>query len=1227
MTMFSSFWMANAGGSTAYAVDNSAMFDDASDQYLKKVYSTTGTSNKTITLSTWFKRGKLGANSQGYSQNLIGFQTGAQFLIEITTADQIRLLAENNAGGVSIDWTSDLVLRDPHAWYHIVWTLSTLGDPVNKVWLNGVEVTGWTKTTNSLAQDDAFPFGSTTSSLGIATRASYSVQDFDGYLSETVYMDGAVQTDATNFGEYATNAIWRPKDLTDTFALSSTAEAIANVASATTNSQLTTYTYSSVALGTASETRAVYVFVTAQEPGTAPPDVSSLTVGGVSATRVSDVSNSVEPQYYVSELWRADVPSGTTGDIVVTWNTPQSRCGVIAWAVTGDHNLFDLQTSSNTSASFTLTGVPDGSVILAGRGGTGGERVTWGSDVTENIDEDIEPGGVCHSGASSTKSTGGNFTVTCARTDGTTDTRARTVALVLSPKQGATGNSFYLPFTDSSNLGGDYQTGGVTSITLSGEWNGDTGDFGTLDTDIIATGGNQGAIRTNDTFTSDFAFDFVWKGGSNPAYVGVYEIDEDGTFSTGSSDGGMGSMTDSFYIYFHDGSNNVNAVKGSSTEASNIFTAASGEVIKFQRSGSQFKVFEDGALRHTFTGTSSNEVRILVGQSSSSLDWENFRWVTGGTTLGNPLTPVNSPTQTSDSPTKNYVTLSPLSQQSGNYFNGNTKVTAGADQGLNFASFPVTTGQKVYIEATCSGATSAMTGCVKSTAVTTRDPSSDFDGLAVGDGRLLHVGLGDVFNSDTSAHGAAGLSAENYAPNDSVPVTHMIALDLINDKIYWGDAGVGANGWSNGSGSFNQSFDNAVGVDLEANLDWFFTFRPFSATIEVNFGATAFTVSPPTGYISGYSVALENENRQTALAIENGSDFFQATTYTGVNGANSVEQSGASSMRTGTATFQPDMAWIKRTDGVGPPGIFDAVRTSGEYLLSSEENAEASESSFSGFDANGFNFSAADTALESNTAGRSYVGWQWLGANSTATPSGSSGISSLLVSANTTSGFSIGKFTAQSSGTGVVAHGLGGVGDLIFLKPLATSSEGNSWTVWHSGVNSTSGNTTRMNLNTTTINSTGAARVNAVASDTFTINDDAYFHGRNFVFYAWRAIPGYSKFGTFEGNGTTGTTGNGPFIELGFRPALVALKNADVATNGHWVVMDSSRNTFNVANGTMWWSLANGQDTGEAQMDFVSNGVKIKGGTSARYNADNETFIYMAWAENPFAGTTPVTAR
>ena len=585
---------------------------------------------------------------------------------------------------------------------------------------------------------------------------------------------------------------------------------------------------------------------------------------------------------------------------------------------------------------------------------------------------------------------------------------------------------------------------------------------------------------------------------------------------------------------------------------------------------------------------------------------------------GSHFTAVNSPTQTTDSPTANYAVMTPLYPDSGTASNGNlTIATAGndGDQPIGSVAFDSSDSNGYYFiirPTTTSSTIGAFAVGVATVDHANQQPRND---LTNAGSWFLSCGNGNVTNTSTIAN-----ATWDSQSNGGGSLNDYFQIAVKAGKIYFGKN----NTWYDSSdGSFanaGEAFSNLTGFVVPM----FQHAHASAGTVQVEFGALGYTHAKPTDM---KDINAENLFATNAPAIQNGSAYFQATTYDGVNGANSVEQSGASSMRTGTATFQPDMVWIKRTDGSGAPGILDAVRTSGEYLLSSEANAEASESSFSGFDANGFNFSAADTALESNTASREYVAWQWLGANGTATPSGSSGISSLSVSANTTAGFSIGKFTAQSSGTGVVAHGLGGVGDLIFLKPLASSSEGNDWTVWHSGVNSTSGNTTRMNLNSTTINSTGAARVNAVASDTFTINDDAYFHGRNFVFYAWRAIPGYSKFGIFEGNGTTGTTGDGPFINLGFRPALFALKNADVATNGHWVVMDSSRNKFNVANGTMWWSLANGQDTGEAAMDFLSNGVKVRGGTLARYNANNETFIYMAWAENPFAGTTPVTAR
>lgn len=211
-----------------------------------------------------------------------------------------------------------------------------------------------------------------------------------------------------------------------------TPEEITNVTSATSSADATSYTFSSVALGAAAANRAIYVFMTGQESTGAAPTITPVTVGGVSATKISDVNNSTEPQYPGS-LWKANVPSGTTGDISITLNKTMSQFGIIAWALTGDHYQFNLQTDGSTStASFSLTSVPDNSVILAGRGGLASHTHTWSSAVDENIDQVIADG-VVMSGASKEHATGGNFTVTC--TPNSTDSRPRTFCLVLSPTQ------------------------------------------------------------------------------------------------------------------------------------------------------------------------------------------------------------------------------------------------------------------------------------------------------------------------------------------------------------------------------------------------------------------------------------------------------------------------------------------------------------------------------------------------------------------------------------------------------------------------------------------------------------------------------------------------------------------------------------------------------------------------------------------------------------------------
>ena len=600
---------------------------------------------------------------------------------------------------------------------------------------------------------------------------------------------------------------------------------------------------------------------------------------------------------------------------------------------------------------------------------------------------------------------------------------------------------------------------------------------------------------------------------------------------------------------------------------------------------------------------------LTFGNNGFYLDFE-----TSGSDLGddksgnsNDLTNTNSATQTSDSPTKNYAVLSHLTHQTnGSLSKGNTQTTASSDQGLSFSTFPVTTGQKVYIEALCSGATTTMTGCVKATSAVVGNPASDFDALESADGgagRLLHVATGDVFNSDGNT------SASNYAPNDSVPVRHMIALDLVNDKIYWGDAGVGASGWSNGSGSFNQAFGSAVGVDLTANLDWFFAFRPFTGTIEVNFGATAFTVDPPTGYSSGYSAAIENENRETALTIEDGTAYFQSTLYTGNASSKEVNQSGNS-------TFQPDFVWIKDRSSSAHHAMLDAVRGGNKGVRSSLNFVEYTESNLS-FDADGFSMTSAGSAATINTSSNNYVAWQWNGGGSTV----SNGDGSLAsnVRANQTAGFSIVSYTGNggSGGSQTVGHGLGAKPNMILIKNLSTTD---NWVVYHDDIGFNAGT-----LNSTAARITTGASVywndTAHTSTIFNVNTHAGVNGdgNSMIAYCFTSIPGFSKFGGYVGNNNA----NGTFIPLGFKPAWVMVKT--IATTGAWGIYDNLREPNNAVIKRLFANDGAAEDSDGEQMDFLSNGFKLR--KSGGHNNSGATYLYMAFAEHPFAGTTPVTAR
>ena len=215
----------------------------------------------------------------------------------------------------------------------------------------------------------------------------------------------------------------------------------------------------------------------------------------------------------------------------------------------------------------------------------------------------------------------------------------------------------------------------------------------------------------------------------------------------------------------------------------------------------------------------------------------------------------------------------------------------------------------------------------------------------------------------------------------------------------------------------------------------------------------------------------------------------------------------------------------------------------------------------------------------------------------------------------TVNGFDI----QQTTGSGSQNHNLGAVPDLIITGAINRLGAGGnpSWRVYHTSI----GTSACLLLNSSDPKSNHAERVTAVSDTSFTYTGiDA-----NYIHYLFKAVPGYSAFGSYTGNGDP--NGDGPFIYTEFRPAWVMVKNVDTGNN-NWIITDSTRDAFNPCGQELYANSADDETT-FTRWDFLSNGFKVRSDSSASSNANGNTYVYAAFAENPFGGSNvaPVTAR
>jgi hypothetical protein len=348
--------------------------------------------------------------------------------------------------------------------------------------------------------------------------------------------------------------------------------------------------------------------------------------------------------------------------------------------------------------------------------------------------------------------------------------------------------------------------------------------------------------------------------------------------------------------------------------------------------------------------------------------------------------------------------------------------------------------------------------------------------------------------------------------------------------------------------------------------------------------------------------------------IDKPDDYFNTKLHTG--------DGGGSGSSTGIG-FQPDMVWSKsRTEALNHT-LFDSVRGAGsnKELTPNETSAEGGANSagfgyISAFNSDGYSWTAGSTNTENfNKSSQTYANWCWLGANGTV--ANTDGSISSTVSANTTSGFSIVSYTGTGS-VATVGHGLGVAPKIVLVK---RRSQASNWCMYNENV----GNTKALYLNNDTTGATSSTFWNNTTptSSVFTVGSDAATNGSGDtqIAYCFAEKSGYSSMGKYTGNGNA----DGTFVYTGFKPAWIMIKQSDGA-NG-WNIYDNKRNTFNVMDKYL---LANtsGAEASYSVIDFLSNGIKLRN-TASSFNTSGASYIYMAFAENPFVTSTgiPTTAR
>jgi len=740
-------------------------------------------------------------------------------------------------------------------------------------------------------------------------------------------------------------------------------------------------------------------------------------------------------------------------------------------------------------------------------------------------------------------------------------------------------NGFQLDYADTTffgkNVSGtDDQAALSSAAPAATAWLNITGAW-TMGSGTASRTTTVNAIRSASVFTGDFSLALTMASGATAARIGVYAANEDSTFvSSGADSAGMDSMTNSFYANFGAAS----FYKGSSTTAS---VSQTNGAITITRVSGTITINTAGG-NHTFSATYTGPMRFVLAGGGATMSFTGIAYTADGQ-AGTSYFDTNfttsdqledTPTDSADEEIGNFATFNPLN----NTRDGGATLSNG---NLNYSA---------------TAGNSEVPGTIVIPEDTTDTWVIEFTNVSLGSNRPA-VGL--IQNSIIGVAGVTGGASEVAYNNGG------ITIDTVGQGSITTDATIRFeyNGTDNEVEVFTAGVSRGTYSWTPAGPFTFYAARAAgTATCSINTN-----ISLMEGTVTAGAKSFGTQNLP-APTIADGSQHMNTVLYTGTG----------SELAITSLDFTPDFVWIKNRDATDNHMLYDSVRGATKDLHSNTQDAETTTAqTLKSFDSAGFTLG---TDVQVNTNTEDYVAWCWKAGG--AAVSNTDGTITSSVSANTTSGFSIVSYTGSGTASDTVGHGLSTIPSLIIARNRTQSG---SWCVTHESLSAdkvlrfegtnAEGDIADGELDSPPNNSSTFGFNNGTSGTPLkAVNASSI----PYIAYCWSEVEGFSKFGSYTGNGSA----DGPFVYTGFIPACIIFKK--VSSTSNWGIFDNSRDPYNEVDHILFPNLTNAEVTPAYAMDFLSNGVKLRN-TSDIVNVSGQTYIYMAFAEQPFQGADGVT--